>query len=121
MAGKAHPCPCMCFTACLILSAIGKILPQYCLYHSRLYYYEIVPHSDWLQDFLGPLDNDLAVLKLTHSETRNMQKHYMVVLRFSNILMLHNLEPLNGKISFQAHIIEQHKSYRMVVESGHIV
>ena len=26
-------------------------------------------------------------------------------------------EPLNGKTSFQSHIVEQHKSYRMVVES----
>ena len=31
------------------------------------------------------------------------------------------LEPLDGKFSLQAHIIEQHKSYRMVVELWELV
>ena len=39
------------------------------------------------------------------------------MLKFSDFLCHITLEPLDGKTSFQSHIVEQHKSYRMVVEA----
>ena len=55
-------------------------------------------------------------LKL-HKHKENVHKYHAVVLWFSDFWCRITLESLDGKNSFQAHIIEQHKSYRMVVES----
>ena len=52
---------------------------------------------------------------------KNVQKHHAVVLKFLIFWCRVTLEPLDGKTSFQSHIVEQHKSYRMVVESWELV
>ena len=52
----------------------------------------------------------------SHLHEENVQKHHAVVLGFL-IFCRVTLELLDGKTSFQSHIVEKHKSYRMVVES----
>ena len=49
--------------------------------------------------------------------TNSPKKDLAVVLEFHDIGCCITQEPLNGKTSFQSHIVEQYKSYRMVVES----
>ena len=47
---------------------------------------------------------------------KHIQKHHVVILKFLIFGGRITPEPLNGKTSFQAHIVEQHNSYRMLVE-----
>ena len=50
-------------------------------------------------------------------QLQHAQKYHAVVLKFLNFGGRVTREPLNGKTSFQAHIVELHKSYRMIAES----
>ena len=45
------------------------------------------------------------------------EKHHTHLLKFQIFWCCVTLEPLNWKTLFQSHIVEQHKSYRMAVES----
>ena len=55
--------------------------------------------------------------QVPHLHEENVQKHHVVLLEFLIFWCRVTLEPLNDNTSFQSHIVEQHKSYRMVVES----
>ena len=59
-----------------------------------------------------------SLCKIIKTLEEDYQKHHAVVLKFSDVWCRVTLELLDGKTLFQSHIIvEQHKSYRMVVES----
>ena len=56
----------------------------------------------------------LAILRsgyALHKCEENIQKHHTVALNFPDFGWCVTQEPLNGKNWFQAHIVEQHKSY----------
>ena len=100
---------------------------------SRTHSYQHLPCQIPQEMEIVPLDDFYAVLEpwsdtentnllgtfsrshqILHIHEENVQKHHTVVL----IFLCHvTLELLNGKTSFQSHIVKQHKSYRMVVES----
>ena len=53
---------------------------------------------------------------------KDMWKHHVVILKFLIFGgMSHNLGTTWWKALFQAHIVEEHKSYKMVVESWKLV